>query len=127
MMSASINSMHPVVEVDTNMKILHMSRMSYANDKLEHNETKKCSDSFAWHARAYRCTPVSYYFTMSSTKLVIAIVIVIYVPVWQLVSVYPGRHMQVYSFTASVHVPPLSHGLLSQSLVSKIENISSEE
>ena len=68
-----------------------------------------------------------YHFTISSTNLVIPNVIVIYVPVWQLVSVYPGRHVQVYSFTASVHVPPLSHGLLSQSLVSNIEPISTEE
>ena len=42
-----------------------------------------------------------------------------YVLVLQLVPVYPGRHLQLYLFTPSVHVPSFLHGLLEHSLWSE--------
>jgi len=36
----------------------------------------------------------------------------------QLTPVYPGAHLQVYPFTASVHVPPFLHGFFAQSFMS---------
>jgi len=32
------------------------------------------------------------------------------IPVSQLTFVYPVEHLQEYSFTPSVHIPPLLHG-----------------
>ena len=44
-------------------------------------------------------------------------------PVWQVASVYPGEHLQVYRFTPSIHVPPFSQGLLLHSFMSTRLNI----
>ena len=40
-------------------------------------------------------------------------------PTLQFFPSYPGMHVQVQSFTPSVHDPPFTHGLGEQSLVSK--------
>ena len=41
-----------------------------------------------------------------------------YLPVWHLAPAYPGRQLQTYLLTWSVHVPPLKQGLLEHSLMS---------
>ena len=41
-----------------------------------------------------------------------------YLPVWHLAPAYPGRQLQIYPVTWSVHVPPLKQGLLEHSLMS---------
>ena len=41
-----------------------------------------------------------------------------YLLIWQLAPAYPGRQLQTYPLTLSIHVPPFTQGLLEHSLKS---------